>query len=159
MRRITVICLGLLIVATSGCARTFYANQCTKAGWTPGTQQHEECTQANIAADRAQSQQDMADILGAGALIGAGYLAAQAQTAVPAGQLTGPRDLLCPDGSYVFGWECVLAPNGVYVGGPAQLAPNGQYVGGYGRVLLCPDGNYVVGSRCVMLQDGRYVGY
>lgn len=158
MRLFTIAVLVLMSVATSGCARTFYANQCTKAGWAPGTQRHEDCTQASQAAGLAQSQQDMADILGTAALVGASYYAAQGQGAALPVQPNGPRDILCPDGSWVFGYQCVLAPNGVFVGGPAQLAPNGQYIGGYGRVLLCPDGTYVVGSRCQLLTDGRYVG-
>lgn len=78
---------------------------------------------------------------------------------------------ICPNGSYVYGTKCQLAPNGQYLPGSATLAPNGQYVtgrpqrapngayvGGNGPVSMCPDGSYVAGSRCVLTPNGTYVG-
>lgn len=78
---------------------------------------------------------------------------------------------LCPDGSYVVGERCYLAPDGSYhggqprmapdgsyVAGEPRLAPNGQYLGGYGPTRLCPNGSYVRGSRCRLMPDGSYVG-
>lgn len=77
---------------------------------------------------------------------------------------------LCPDGSYVSGGRCYLAPSGAYVGGPPSLAPDGSYVGGSPRlapngqyvggsqVVICPDGSYVGGTRCVLAPNGQYVG-
>ena len=47
---------------------------------------------------------------------------------------------LCPDGTYVSGNECNMAPDGSYVGGEAQLAPDGSYVGGEPK--MAPDGSY-----------------
>lgn len=77
---------------------------------------------------------------------------------------------LCPDGSYVGGPTCNLAPNGRYVGGtphitpkgdyvggPPQMTPKGDYVGGSGKVTMCPDGTYVSGA-CHITPKGRYVG-
>lgn len=100
------------------------------------------------------------------------------QTASPAPQAVAPSwsqpqpsTRICPDGSYVYGTECQIAPNGQYLPGPATIAPNGQYVtghpriapdgtyvGGNGAVRICPDGSYVAGSRCVITPNGRYVG-
>jgi hypothetical protein len=39
---------------------------------------------------------------------------------------------LCPNGSYVSGPSCQLAPNGTWVGDNPQLTPNGTWVGGGG---------------------------
>jgi hypothetical protein len=81
---------------------------------------------------------------------------------------------MCPDGSYVAGNTCQLAPNGSYVsggglpqlapngsyvggGGMPRLAPNGTYVGGSGSLTMCPDGSYVAGS-CHLQPNGRYTG-
>lgn len=81
------------------------------------------------------------------------------------------RTMMCPDGSYVYGTRCSLAPNGSYLPGQARLAPDGTYVvgqprlapdgsylGGSGRTILCPDGSYVVGSRCQLAPNGQYLG-
>lgn len=81
------------------------------------------------------------------------------------------RTILCPNGQYVVGDRChmapdgsfqgtkpQMAPDGSFVGGRPQMAPDGSYVGGQGRLRLCPDGSYVVGSRCKMMPDGTYVG-
>lgn len=82
-----------------------------------------------------------------------------------------PRTLLCPNGQYVFGDRCHMAPDGsyhgdkpqmaadgTYVGGKPQMAPDGSYVGGSGRLQFCADGSYVIGSRCKMMPDGTYAG-
>jgi len=77
----------------------------------------------------------------------------------------------CPDGSYVSGDRCVLAPNGTYVsrGGPVGLAPNstfpigriapstGAAVGARQGATLCPNGQYVIGV-CHLQPDGSYIG-
>jgi hypothetical protein len=72
----------------------------------------------------------------------------------------------CPDGSYVSGDRCVLAPNGTYVsrGGPVGLAPNstfpiGRIIPSTGRqgATLCPNGQYVIGA-CHLQPDGSYIG-
>jgi hypothetical protein len=78
---------------------------------------------------------------------------------------------LCPNGSYVSGSTCrlapdgtyvggspVLAPDGTYVSGTPRLAPNGKYVGGTGQIIMCPDGTYVTGRICLLTPSGRYVG-
>jgi hypothetical protein len=77
---------------------------------------------------------------------------------------------ICPDGSYVGGGNCRIAPDGTYVsgqpriapdgtytGGAPRLAPDGSYVGGAGRRTMCPDGSYVAGN-CRLAPDGSYVG-
>jgi len=69
-----------------------------------------------------------------------------------------PRTLLCPNGQYVFGDRCRMAPDGTYVAGKPRMAPDGSYVGGEGRMRLCPDDTYVVGTRCKLMPDGTYVG-
>ncbi len=48
---------------------------------------------------------------------------------------------MCPDGSYVQGPSCHLAPDGTYVGGTPKMAPDGTYVGGTPK--MAPDGRYV----------------
>ena len=65
------------------------------------------------------------------------------------------RTWLCPDGSYVTGTGCSLAPNGKYVGGTPTLAPDGSYVSGTPH--LTPNGSYVGGTRTILCPDGSYV--
>lgn len=91
----------------------------------------------------------------------------------PAQSGSAPQQRLCPNGKYVYGTGCYLAPDGTYTGYPAQmapngtyvpgtprLAPNGQYIGGQQgqRTILCPNGTYVVGTRCRLMPDGSYRG-
>ena len=79
--------------------------------------------------------------------------------------------LLCPNGSYVYGDGCHMAPDGSYLGGAPRIAPdgsyvagspriapNGRYVGGSGQIIICPDGSYVAGSFCEITPNGHYVG-
>lgn len=81
------------------------------------------------------------------------------------------RTSMCPNGSYVSGSQCVLAPDGTYTSGRPTIAPDGTYVtgrptmapdgsfvGGKGSLTLCPDGKYVAGGSCVLAPDGSYVG-
>lgn len=92
-------------------------------------------------------------------------------TSATSGAGSQDRTMMCPDGSYVYGTRCSLAPNGSYLPGQARLAPDGtyvvgqprltpdgSYVGGSGRTILCPDGSYVVGSRCQLAPNGQYLG-
>ena len=82
------------------------------------------------------------------------------QRLCPNGQyVVGTGCYLAPDGSYT-GYKPQLAPNGTYVGGKPRLAPNGQYIGGQPqqRTILCPNGKYVVGTRCRLMPDGSYRG-
>jgi len=51
---------------------------------------------------------------------------------------------LCPDGTYVGGDTCKMAPDGSYVGGTPQIAPDGSYVGGTPQIT--PNGSYVGGT-------------
>jgi hypothetical protein len=89
--------------------------------------------------------------------------------AAPASQTS---TTLCPNGAYVAGNGCQIAPDGSYVasGRPVQIAPNGTYtsgapriapdgtyVGGTGLITLCPNGNYVAGI-CHIAPNGKYVG-
>jgi hypothetical protein len=75
----------------------------------------------------------------------------------------GHADTTCPDGTYVKGNFCQLAPDGRYVSAgdgtktdtSPRLAPNGKYVGGQGSITLCPDGSYTAGS-CHLMPDGTY---
>lgn len=77
---------------------------------------------------------------------------------------------MCPDGSYVAGTRCWIAPNGQYLAGPPTIAPdgtyvvgtpritpNGSYIGGTGPITICPDGSYVAG-KCRLTPAGTYVG-
>jgi hypothetical protein len=92
---------------------------------------------------------------------------------------------LCPDGTFVAGNTCRLAPNGKYISGdsPARLAPDGTYTSGTPRLTpkgnfigeperpkrdgdrlrlppvqrMCPDGTYVYGV-CRLQPNGKYVG-
>lgn len=82
------------------------------------------------------------------------------QRLCPNGQyVVGTGCFLAPDGSYT-GYKPTLAPDGTYVGGKPRLAPNGQYIGGQPqqRTILCPNGAYVVGTRCRLMPDGSYRG-
>lgn len=65
---------------------------------------------------------------------------------------------MCPNGQYVIGDQCVMAPDGTYVGGQPTRAPDGSYIGGNGPTRTCPDGSYVKGAWCKMMPDGTYVG-
>lgn len=69
--------------------------------------------------------------------------------------LSSQAQTLCPDGSYVGGDSCSLAPDGTYVDDEPRLAPDGSYVGGEPR--LAPDGTYV-GDEPELAPDGSYVG-
>lgn len=77
---------------------------------------------------------------------------------------------MCPDGSYVAGTRCWIAPNGQYLGGPPtiapdgtyvagapRIAPSGKYIGGTGPITICPDGSYVSG-QCRLTPAGTYIG-
>lgn len=98
------------------------------------------------------------------------------RSAVLSGNATGGSSgsgstRLCPNGRYVYGDGCHLAPdgtyhgtwpqiapNGRYVGGQPRLAPNGQYVGGAGSLIMCPDRSIVVGRSCQLMPDRSYLG-
>lgn len=134
---------------------------------------------------KRQQQQDLAAYLLGSFFAGYTGSAVAAPTQQPSAQATSPSlqaaaptwsqpqssMRICPDGSYVYGTECRIAPNGRYLPGPAtiapngqyvtgrpQIAPNGKYVGGSGPVRICPDGSYVAGSRCMITPNGTYVG-
>ncbi len=79
---------------------------------------------------------------------------------------------MCPDGSFVAGNKCTMAPDGSFVGGKARMAPDGSFIGdGHlrqerrnsenssrrDRMSLCPDGSHVMG-RCKMQPDGSFTG-
>ena len=55
--------------------------------------------------------------------------------------LSTKAQTLCPDGSYVGGGGCSMAPDGTFVDGEPQMAPDGSYVGG--EPTMTPDGSYV----------------
>lgn len=164
---------------------------CVAAGYAVTHPRHEECIANTTAARKAQGQREAQETIFGGLLLGSAIKGAAAGGGVYPMQPTAPanpgnstsatpgqgstRDQaavrLCPNGSYVYGNACQLAPNGQYLPGPATLAPNGQYVtgrpqmapngsyvGGNGPVSMCPDGSYVAGSRCVLTPNGTYVG-
>jgi len=92
---------------------------------------------------------------------------------------------LCPDGTFVAGNRCRLAPNGKFISGdsPMRMAPDGSYTSGAPRLTpkgnyigeparpkadpgrrprppvqrLCPDGTHAYGS-CRLQPNGKYVG-
>jgi hypothetical protein len=83
----------------------------------------------------------------------------------------GARTIMCPDGSYVVGDSCHMAPDGTFVGGRPVMAPDGSFVsgrptltpggtfvGGSGKTTMCPDGSWVGGTRCKLLPNGKYIG-
>lgn len=186
MRKGTISLLLSVSIALSGCAtwkakvarfeEESYAKRCERAGYPPTSPLHVECIANTKRADQESNKQNVA--LGVAAF--AITQAAQPQPVHPSspiyntpsrGSSPGARIMLCPDGSYVNGSVCQLAPNGRYVGGPVtlapdgtyvtgrpQLTPDGSYVGGSGSTTLCPDGTYVAGGRCVLTPSGSYVG-
>jgi hypothetical protein len=172
--------------------RASAAKACEKAGWGVSDPRHIECVNntmpALLAQDQANAQRDRENLLSLLALGAAGYAASQGRvTAQPNNSIinsstTGASPVqrspdrqaslvLCPDGTYVYGTQCDLAPNGRYLPSPATIAPNGQYVtgrpqiapdgtyvGGDGPIRICPDGSYVSGARCLLTPNGKYVG-
>jgi hypothetical protein len=105
----------------------------------------------------------------------AGVMQAQAPARSGSGSsasmATGAKMNMCPDGSYVFGDSCHLAPDGTFVGGRPVMAPDGSFVsgrptltpagnfvGGTGKTTLCPDGSWVGGTRCKLMPNGMYIG-
>jgi hypothetical protein len=92
------------------------------------------------------------------------------------GALVASGQTMCPDGSFVGGPSCVMAPNGKFVSGSSQgpqiapdgsfvsgsrkgpqIAPDGSFTSGRGRVTLCADGSFVSGN-CRMTPNGKFVG-
>lgn len=178
MKRIVIIAS---LVSLSGCAsfsNKVYSAYCRKqAGTIPGTTEHSNCIEITRRSDKLQAQSDILDGVLVGAAVAGAVAASRSDSSLtpspsptqPAPQRR-PTTSICPDGSYVSGGSCriapdgtyvggrpSIAPNGSYVGGRPRLAPDGSYVGGSGPVTLCPDGSYVSG-RCVLTPSGKYVG-
>lgn len=169
--------------------------QCAKIGIEPGTADYQDCVQRNITSNREwwsdwkrRSDENLETVLTVAAVSAAAYGAVEHHPTTssdrvyntPQPSSSAPREnsrssngtavTLCPDGSYVSGRACQMAPDGTYHGDRPQMAPNGRYtsgqprmapdgsyVGGSGPTTMCPDGSYVSG-RCQMAPDGTYVG-
>lgn len=178
----TAIVVGILSLAVAACATGVKGSPrriCYDAGYQPGTAEFSNCWKS------VRNEMFEADA----AAIGIGAAAALAantrrSTPVPGSGLTitrwqpgssrvapGSSIWLCPNGSYVFGRGCFMAPNGTFVGAPPQMAPdgtwvggtpqmapNGRFVAGPGRVTMCPDGSFVAAPRCQLMPNGTYLG-
>lgn len=164
------------------------AEACVAAGYTAMHIQYEECIANTTAQRRAADQQAAQEAILGGVFLGAAINSARAapyqqslpSISQPTAQVNSPvsatmpkrqSTILCPNGNYVVGNGCylapdgtyqsappVLAPDGSYVSGQPRLAPDGTYVGGKGPIKLCPDGTYVAGNSCRLLPNGRYAG-
>jgi len=55
---------------------------------------------------------------------------------------------MCPDGTFVGGDRCQMAPDGSFVG----------VSGSNSGAIMCADGSFVAGDRCQMAPDGSFVG-
>lgn len=169
----------------SGCATGVLGSPrriCYDAGYQPGTQEFSDCWKS-VRNDMFKSDATAMGI-GAAAAVAVSRNNSADVIHLPNSTLTANRWLpessiptsasavwLCPNGTYVFGLACYIAPNGSYVGVPAQMAPdgtwvggtpkmapNGRYLGGGGQVTICPDGSYVAGSKCQLMPNGTYLG-
>lgn len=179
----TAIVVGVLSLVIAACATGVKGSPrriCYDAGYQPGTAEFSNCWKS---VRNEMFKSDAAAIgIGAAAAVannrrrsvpipGSGLTANQWQPG-SSGVGAGSSIWLCPDGSYVFGRGCFIAPDGTFVGATPQiapdgrwlggtpyLAPNGRYVAGPGPVItICPDGTYVAAPRCQLMPDGTYLG-
>lgn len=186
MRRIIgLVAVIILAGLASACAtgvKGSARNICYEAGYQPGTQQFSNCWKSVRNEQFAREWPAMNVGVAAGITAGNSVKSRGVYSGTP-GTFTPrvwhrdtrhsavPSTWLCPNGSYVFGTGCFLAPNGTYygswpqlapnrtyVGGSPRLAPNGKYVGGTGPIVLCPDGSYVTGRNCQLMPNGTYLG-
>ena len=177
MNRVTALCTSIALLL-SGCSTAqlaeFHRNaavkECTRLGVAPDSDELGPCIDRHLAQWESERQVLRNDLVTVAAIATAANLSANAQRSYRS-PASDPTIYQCPDGSFITGKECYLAPNGTYLGGPPtlapdgtfvvgepRLAPNGKFVGSYGNVIQCPDGTYVAGYQCVLAPNGRFVG-
>ncbi len=109
--RIAIGIVALVLAACATGAPGSARRSCYDAGLQPGTSAFEDCWK------RIRDQQ-MAGTLSDVAAVGLITAAAAAQSAPRAPAPPSPRTIMCPDGTYVYGVRCQIAPDGTYVGVP-----------------------------------------
>ncbi|WP_147297684.1 hypothetical protein [Parasphingopyxis lamellibrachiae] len=130
MRKIGSAGMLCAALAVSGCVTTLAENHCERAGLADGMKGYQPCVEQYIAADQArqhQANQDALTLMLLGvAASGAAQPNAQATPIqplppasthpLPPAYRPQPSTIMCPDGTFVYGVRCRMAPDGSFVG-------------------------------------------